>query len=108
MNGKATEKLTPYLHNKQKYLVHYHNLKQHLQLGLMLKQVHRAIQFQQSIWLKQCIDLNNEKREQAKNPFEEDCYRLMNNSMFGKTMENVAKSATEATNYVYDQYDPMP
>ena len=85
--GKV-EKLVPNLADKHKYVVHIKALDQALKHGLVLKKVHRAIEFEQSAWPKPYINLNTRLRKAAKNDFEKDFLKLMNNSVFGKTMEN--------------------
>ena len=84
-----TEKLVLMLEDKEKYVVHFKNLQFYLSQGLRLKKVHRVIEFDQEPWMEPYIRMNTEFRKQAKNDFETDFYKLMNNSVFGKTMENL-------------------
>ena len=86
-----TEKLMPNLKDKSNYVTHYRNLKLYLELGMKIKKVNKVISFSQSPWLKQYIDFNTNKRKEATEDFEKDMYKLMNNAVFGKTMENVRK-----------------
>ena len=84
-------KLVCNLFNKKKYVTHINSLKQALNHGLKLKKIQRIIEFNQEAWLKPYIDMNTELRKAAKNDFEKDLFKLMNNSVFGKTMENIGK-----------------
>ena len=86
---KKIEKLIQSLRDKTRYVVHYQTLKQYLALGMELTRVHRGIKFEESNWLKPYIDANTALRTKANNEFEKDFFKLMNNSVFGKTMENV-------------------
>ena len=85
----GVEKLIPNLRNKTKYVIHYKNLIQCLKAGLKLKKIHRGIKFIESEWMKPYIEMNTNLRTKAKNNFEKDFFKLMNNSVFGKTMENI-------------------
>ena len=94
-------KLIPTLNDKKNYVLHEENLKLYLSLGLKLKKVHRVLEFSEKPWLKEYIDFNTEKRKNAKNAFEKDFFKLMNNSVFGKTMENIRKRSN-----IYLETDP--
>ena len=91
MKINRVEKLIPNLFDRRKYVIHIRALDQALKHGLILKKIHRAIEFDQSDWMKSYIDFNTQLRTQARNDFEKDLYKLMNNVVFGKTMESVRK-----------------
>ena len=91
MENDKCKKLVCNLRNKKKYVVHIRSLKQALDHRLKLKKVHRIIEFNQEAWLKPYIDMNNELIKLAKNDFEKDFFKLMNNAVFGKTMVNFRK-----------------
>ena len=91
MKINGVEKLVPNLYYKRKYVIHIKALKQAIDHGLVLEGIHRAIEFKQSAWTQEYIDFNTKLRTAAKDNFEKDFYKLMNNSVFGKTMENIRK-----------------
>ena len=84
-------KLAPNLMSKKNYGVHYKNLQYYLSQGLILKKVHRMLEFKQSDWMKPYIDFNTQKRKEATNEADKNLFKLFNTSVHGKTMENVRK-----------------
>ena len=86
---RGVKKLIPNLRDKNNYVVHYKTLMQYLSLGMKLKKIHRGIKFIEAAFLKPYIDKNVILRTQAKNEFDKDFFKLMNNAVFGKTMENI-------------------
>ena len=89
LNVGNVDKLIPNLMNKERYVLHRDNLLLYESLGIKIKKIHRGITFVESPWLKEYIDLNTGLRAKATNTFEKDFFKLMNNSVFGKTMENI-------------------
>ena len=87
----TVEELVPNLRNKDCYVLHYRNLQLYMSLGMRLTKVHPALRFDQSPWMEPYIQMNTELRKKAASGFEKDLYKLMNNSVFGKTMENLQR-----------------
>ena len=85
------DKLDPTLFDKCYYKLNGHNLMQALKYGLKLLRIHRILQFNQEPFLKDYTDFSTNLRAKSKNAFEKDFFKPMNNSVFGKTMENIRK-----------------
>ena len=90
MEINKCKKLVCNLFNKKKYVTHINSLKQALNYGL--KKIHRVIEFNQDAWLEPYIDMNTEIRKVTPNDYEKNFFKLMNNAVFGKTMENIRKN----------------
>ena len=91
MKVEKVENLVANLHVKTEYIIHIRNLKQALNHGLVLKKLQRIDKVNQNAWLKPYIDMDTDLRKQVKNEFEKDFFKLMNNALFGKTMENARR-----------------
>jgi hypothetical protein len=86
-----TDKLIPNLFDKTEYVIHYRNLQYYVSQGIVIKKIYEAIEFDQVFWMKLYIEFNITECAKVRNDFEKDFYKLMNNSVFGKTMENFRK-----------------
>ena len=84
-------KLIPNLGEKTNYVLHYRNLQLYLSLGMRLTKTDKVLKFRQSDWMKKYIDFNTERRTNAANSFEKDFFKLMINSAYAKTVENLQK-----------------
>ena len=87
----GVNKLIPNLGDKVRYFVHYKNLQYYLSLGMKLVKIHRVLSFKQSNWLKSFVDFNTEKRKKSKDLFSQNLYKLFNNCIYGKSIENITK-----------------
>ena len=91
MKLEKAEKRVINLHDKTEYVIHIRNLKQPLNHALVSKKIHRVIKFNQKAWLKPYLDINTKLRQKVKKKFEKDHFKLTNNKVFGKAMENLRK-----------------
>ena len=104
MEINGDKKLVPNLRDKKNYVIHIRALDQALRQGLVLERIHRAIGFSQSDWMKPYIEFNTQLRTLATNNFEKDFFKLMNNLVFGKTMENIKKHRSMKLVTIKDKY----
>ena len=91
MKVGEVKELISNLSNKTNYILHYRDLQLYLSLGMKLTNIYRVLKFKQSDWMKNHLDFNAEKRKIVANSFEKDFFKLMINSVYGKTMENLQK-----------------
>ena len=82
-------KLSPNLFSKYNYKVHYRNLRFYIENGMILSKIHNILRFRQKPWLREYIDTNTQLRKKTTSESDKNFYKLMNNSVYGKTMENV-------------------
>ena len=94
------KKLIRNLGNKTNYVVHYRNLQLYLSLRIKLTKIHKMFKFKQSDWMRKYIDFTTRKRTNAANTFEKDFVKLMINSVYGKTLENLRKRTRLVNNEI--------
>lgn len=88
-HNESMKKLIPNFNDKERYVCDIRNLKYYIEKGLVVTKIHRVLKFEQSDWLAKYINFNTERRVESRNDFEKDFFKLMNNAVFGKTMENM-------------------
>ena len=88
---ERVKKLIPNLYDKIKYPIHYRNLQYFLKLGMKLIKIHRILSFKQKNWLKIFTDFNTKKRQESNDEFNKSLYKLFNNCIYGKSIENPRK-----------------
>ena len=91
INTGTVKKLVPNLMNKNNYVIHYRNLQQCLELGMKLKKIHRILKFKQCDWMRPYTDFNIDKTKESTNESDKNFFKLMNNSVYNKTIENLRK-----------------
>ena len=105
------KKLIPNLGDKIKYVVHYKHLQYYLSLGMKLVKIHRILSFKQSNWLKKYVNFNTEKRKESNDEFNKNLYKLLNNCIYGKSIENIRKRINlklVSDKKVYQKYVTRP
>lgn len=91
LKSNSTPKLLTTLERKNNYVLHYRNLKFYVKHGLVIKQIHKVLEFKQTEWIKPYIIFNNDKRKESTNEFDKQFFKLMNNAFFGRTCMNIRK-----------------
>ena len=89
LDRTSCTKLAATLHEKKRYILHYRNLKTYLRLGMKLKKIHKMVRFSQTAWLKTYIEFNSQKRRETNSEFLRSFFKLLNNAVFGKSLENI-------------------
>ena len=91
---KTNGKLIANLNDKFNYKTHICLLKQGIRFGVKIIKYHRVVKFDQKPWLKEYVEFNTLKRKNSTDKTEKDFFKLMNNAVYGKTMENIFKQSS--------------